>query len=93
MTEIEHITDEDSHGPVAIFLSDEGRIGFVCRRDGAYWEGDMPQLTAPRASADAIADALADAGVDLKEKIVGGPRMRILSMEATRGIQRKHGSL
>lgn len=44
--EIEHLCGEASHGPVSVFLTDSGRIGFVCPRDGAYWEGDMPQLRA-----------------------------------------------
>ena len=42
-TEIEHFADGAGHGPIAIFLSDSGQIAFVCRRDGAMWQGEMPQ--------------------------------------------------
>lgn len=66
MTEIEHVTATGSHGPVAIFLTDEGRVGFVCRRDKAYWEGDMPQLTAPSAE-----QGRSDLGGGLTDRLTG----------------------
>lgn len=90
MTEIEHVTDDDSHGPVAIFLSDEGRLGFVCRRDGAYWEGDMPQLIAPSASTDAETEALADARLNIRGRSRDTKKSQLLSMEEARKIRRKH---
>lgn len=43
--EIEHFVDGSGHGPIAIFLSDSGQVAFVCRRDGALWQGAMPQTT------------------------------------------------
>lgn len=69
--EIEHFSDGASHGPVAAFLSDTGRIGFVCRQDGAYWEGDLPQITAPGVTPDRDDVTDVDTNVD-----AGSPRAR-----------------
>lgn len=68
MMEFEHITDTgEGHGPVAAFLADSGRIAFVCRRDGAYWEGDMPQLTPPGSRKGTSGDEVrTDAGPDYR---------------------------
>ena len=77
--DIEHVTESgDSHGPVAVFLSNGGTIAFVCRRDRAYWESAMPQVTPPIGTSEEfhLADRLSgadrgsppscDVGVDLE---------------------------
>jgi hypothetical protein len=68
MTEIQHVTDDDSHGPVAGFLTDDGRIAFVCRRDGAYWQQVMPQVVPPgqTVTSDGVGSVL---GAAAKEEV------------------------
>lgn len=66
--DIEHVTEDgDSHGPVAVFVSNAGTIAFVCQRDRAYWEGAMPQVTPPSGPSDAPGRAYRTDAVD------GGP--------------------
>ena len=65
MNGVAHFDGEQAHGPVTMFLTDNGRIAFVCALDGAYWEGPMPQLDAPkrRASMGGVSHTGADTGV------------------------------
>lgn len=60
--EIEHFVDGSGHGPIAIFLSDSGQVAFVCRRDGALWQGTMHQTipAAQDAAAPQDGEVLAD---------------------------------
>ncbi len=36
-TSIEHVGDGKPHGPVTLFISDEGEIILVCERDNQVW--------------------------------------------------------
>lgn len=54
--EIEHFVDGSGHGPIAIFLSDSGQIAFVCRREGALWQGAMPKMTPASQDAETSGD-------------------------------------
>jgi len=37
---IEHFDGEEAHGPVTLFISDDGRLAFVCSQDDVTWEID-----------------------------------------------------
>jgi hypothetical protein len=47
---IQHFDGSHVHGPVHTFLSDQGRIAFVCAVDQAAWEAEMPLVKPPRPS-------------------------------------------
>lgn len=38
---IEHFDGDDAHGPVTLFISDEGGLVFVCEKDDQAWTLDV----------------------------------------------------
>jgi hypothetical protein len=43
-----HFVDGDAHGPVRLFVADDGRAVLVCDIDGACWQ--LPDLSVEAAS-------------------------------------------
>lgn len=43
---MQHFDGDKAHGPVQVFLSDSGRIAFVCAVDQATWEMAIPLVKA-----------------------------------------------
>jgi hypothetical protein len=54
----------DAHGPVEVYLSDSGRLAFVCSVDQAAWELTIPLVQAPEPAVD---DAGENMPVDRRE--------------------------
>ena len=47
---MQHFDGDKAHGPVQVFLSDSGRIAFVCAVDQATWEMAIPLVKAKAVS-------------------------------------------
>jgi hypothetical protein len=39
---VQHFDGSSAHGPVQVFLSDSGKLAFLCQVDNAAWELAAP---------------------------------------------------
>jgi len=86
---VQHFDGSSAHGPVQVFLSNSGRLAFLCQVDNAAWELAAPLVREPMASKPEAPNGPGSAGSTRRHAATVSPNERDTSpstLEALRAI-------